>query len=184
MAEKRRSASQTDYDPVQRLILALFIFDIWDGAGFAGMFDGDGRRFMPRLLVGSCIAAMKERPMSITEAFAVMDTTHGRTANKYIDVAQDLGFLKKEADPDGDGRKQVLVPTRLLKEKFGAEMARIGDDMRELIAALLHGGDGLPTTGAPNLSLIGPYKNANRHTDRVESRAHLPMRREIGGTRY
>lgn len=164
------------YDDLQSLMMGFWIFDIWNGAGFASAFEGDGRRFMPRLLIGSCLAEMKQRPISITEAFVVMDTKHGRTAAKYISEAEKLGLITKRRDPDGDKRKEYLLPTELLKTKFQEEMARTADDMRELFKSLVQ--RGLPETGHPDFMLKSQDNEDTRHNVRAEGPAHMPSRPE------
>jgi len=176
----RRSAPQ-DYTAAQNLLLGLWLFDIWDGAGFNSMYEGEERRFMPRLLIGSCVAALKQRPLSITDAFVVMDAKHGRTAAKYIGLAESQGLLSKVRDPDGDARKTFLVPTRQLERKFCEEMRRIADDTRELIVALVNGYDALPDTGAAEISVRRRKNEANRHTNRLEGSAPFPSRNWSGG---
>lgn len=168
-------SGRNDYSPSQRLILAFWLFDLWDRLGFGSSFEGDGKRYMQRLLIGCCIAAMKGRPMSVTEAFDVMDAKHGRTANKYIDAAESRGLIKKGNDPDGDLRKTVLVPTETLQKNFNLEIARLGDDMREVAAALLQEGN-LPDTGAPDLALKVRRNPRNRHGERADSTLHIPVR--------
>jgi hypothetical protein len=169
-------ATSGDYTDSQNLMLGLWLFDMWDGAGFNSMFDGDERRFMPRLLVGSCIAALKQRPLSITEAFMVMDARHGRTAAKYIDLAVSEGLLTKIPDPGGDARKILLVPTEQLLRRFRHEMTLVGDDMRDLVAALAAESDGLPDNGAAEITVRRRKNEPNRHAVRASGSTSFPGR--------
>jgi hypothetical protein len=169
-------AAPGDYTNSQSLMLGLWLFDMWDGAGFSSMFQGDERHFMPRLLVGSCIAALKQRPLSITDAFIVMDAKHGRTAAKYIDLAVAEGLLTKIPDPGGDARKILLLPTEQLLRRFRYEMTRIGDDARELVAALAAESDGLPDTGAAEVTVRRKKNEPNRHAVRANGSTSFPGR--------
>jgi hypothetical protein len=174
MATSWRAAA-SNYSERQQLMVGLWLFDVWDTFGFAGMFDGEERRFVPRLLIGICVAAIKKRPLTITDAFIVMDAKHGRTAAKYISVAETHGLVKRVRDPEGDRRKTVLLPTEKLNEKFVEEVRRVADDARDLMAAMILDDKGLPRTGAAELTLR-PGRNGNRHTVRRESDAPFPAR--------
>jgi hypothetical protein len=168
-------AAAGNYSECQQLLVGLWLFDVWDTFGFTNMFDGEERRFVPRLLVGTCVAAIKKRPLTITDAFVVMDAKHGRTAAKYIGVAETHGFVKRVRDPGGDKRKTVLLPTDKLHEKFVEEVKRVADDARDLMAAMVLDGKGLPKTGAAELTLK-PGRNENRHSARAEMDAPFPAR--------
>lgn len=168
-----------NYTVPQSLLVGLWFFDIWEGAGFCSMFEGEERRFLPRLLVGSCVAAFRQRPLTMTDAFVVMDARHGRTAAKYIGIAESLGYLTRERDPDGDARKTLLIPTDQLQRKFFEEMARMANDAREFIAALAQQG-GLPENGAAEINVRQRRNEPNRHVSRIDADTPFPPRNWTG----
>jgi hypothetical protein len=165
-----------EYTLGQRLLVGRWLFDIWDSAGFSGMYDGEERRFMPRLLVGICVAALKQRPLSMTDAFIVMEAKHGRTAAKYIALAESQDWLRKVRDPSGDARKTLLMPSEKLQEKFSEEMGRLADDVRQLVAALAQEKSGLPETGAAAFNVRRQRTEENRHVARVTADTAFPPR--------
>jgi hypothetical protein len=156
--------------------LGLWVFDIWDGAAFSRLYEGEERRFMPRLLLGTCVAALKQRPLTMTDAFIVMDAKHGRTAAKYVALAESQGFLTKVRDSDGDKRKTLLAPTKALLQKFNEEMARLADDTRNLVAALAEDVSGLPETGAAEIEVARRNNGSNRHAARAVANLPFPPR--------
>jgi hypothetical protein len=168
-----------DYTVRQSLLVGLWFFDIWDNAAFSNMFEGEERKFMPRLLVGCCVAFLKQRVLTTTEAFIVMDAKHGRTAAKYIGIAESLGFLTKERDPDGDARKTLLMPTEQLLRKFFEETGRMANDTREFLVALAQE-NGLPETGAAEIHVRRRRNEINRHITRIESNPPFPPRNWSG----
>jgi hypothetical protein len=91
---------------------------------------------MPRLLVGVCIAHINKHPLSVTDAFTVMDARHGRTASRYISLAESQGLIQKVRDPMGDARKTILVPTERLQRYFAEQMSQVVDAAKQLIAAI------------------------------------------------
>jgi hypothetical protein len=173
------AATATDYNVPQRSLLGLWLFDMWDCAGFSSMYDGEERRYMPRLLVGSCVAKLKQRPLTMTDAFIVMDAKHGKTAAKYVKKAEEQDLIERVRDSSGDKRKTLLMPTKLLLHKFGEEMARVADDARDLIDALVYENPSLPDTGAAEIQ-IRRKRNANRHIQRANANSPFPSRNWSG----
>jgi len=54
---------------------------------------------------------------------------------------------------------------------------KLGNDIRELVAALLHAQDPLADTGAADIKLAGGRRNMpNRHVARAQSNAKFPSR--------
>jgi len=174
-------ATSNDYTASQRLKLGLWLFDIWECAGFTSMYKDEERRYMSRLLVGSCVADLKQRPLTMTDAFIVMDARHGKTAAKYVAMAESQGLLKRVRDPQGDKRKTLLRPTDELWQKFNEEMARIGNDVRDLIEALADD-YGLPETGAAAVVVKRRKGAYNRHISRAEANPSFPPRNLTGAS--
>lgn len=174
-AARWRAASDR-YSEHQQLLVGLWLFDVWDALGFCAMFEGEERRFVPRLLVGTCVADLKKRPLTVTDAFIVMDAKHGRTAAKYIGVAESYGLIARVRDPAGDKRKTVLLPTDALRKKFVDEMSRVADDARNFLAALLHERSSLPKTGAADFVLKPGRNELNRRIARIDASVAFPAR--------
>jgi hypothetical protein len=173
MVEAKRATlrASSGYTADDRLMVGLWLFNLWDSAGFGNMYGDEERRYMPRLLVGICIAALKERPLTITEAFVVMDAKHGKTAAKYVGLAESQGLLARVRDPEGDKRKTLLMPTEVLVRMFNDEMARIADDARELVEAFAGKGAAAaadrrkdaPGRHAARANANGPFSLRNRN---------------------
>jgi hypothetical protein len=161
----------------QSLVLAHWVFDFWDQAGFAGMYDGEARRFMPRLLLAVCMAELKGQPFTMSDAFIAMDAKHGRTLAKYVDLAIASGFITRVSDPSGDKRKTHLRPTVELLTRFHLEMERIAGEVVEVLAALGEGDQKLPETHAAKLAVERRNDEFNRHLARLGADDRFPSRK-------
>jgi DNA-binding MarR family transcriptional regulator len=144
-------ATATDYSDRQvmrTMIAALeFMHRLW----FAGRFRGDANHYLPPLLVSTYLWSKVGRPLSITEAFDAMQVTHGATAKRYIDMAEQMGLIKRDDNASPDGRRTLLLPTAQLEAAIREEAARIADRFRFAVGAIAS--EPLPETGADQFEL-------------------------------
>jgi hypothetical protein len=157
-----------DYTDRQRWMTAMWFFDWLAEPPFSGSYQGEARYYMPRLLLGACIAHLAERPLTMRAAFVVMDANHGLTAAKYVEQAEQEGWLERSRD-SRDKRKVVLTATRNLLNRFNKEMTGLIDDLRNLIEAVARESEDckLPETGAAELKVYGKRNDENRHWRRT-----------------
>jgi hypothetical protein len=160
--------SANDYTKRQRWMTAMWLFDWLAKPPFSGRYEGEARYYMPRLLLGVCVAHLAERPLTMRAAFVAMDANHGKTAAKYVEQAEEERWIERSFDPN-DKRKVVLVPTGELLKWFDMEMAGLIDDCRNLIGALARDADDctLPDTGAAKFRVQGKISDDNRHRRRA-----------------
>lgn len=162
------------YTLQQNLVTAVYLISFWKRPWFDDLFPNDP--YLSRLLIGICVGGENGSLLSLTEASKLMQVTDSRTANRYVDKAVDHGLLDKQekaaAGDNLDKRRILLKPTPKLVVLVKQELAKVTDEFRNVIAAMLKDGQQLPETGAAQLMLTPPESDApNRSADNYAERA-------------
>jgi tetratricopeptide (TPR) repeat protein len=152
------------YSSYQLAVTGDYISRLLTRNWFDGLFDNAAQPYMARLLLGVVLCSESGMLATKRQALRYMNAAHGKTAQRYIRLAQEKGLLTVSQSTI-DQRVDLLCPTEALLRLVMRELTKATHELRFAAQALM---SEVQIIGDSNLPPLSAEDEENPFTNPAE----------------